>query len=278
VGPHLKGAAAGSSFRYSFWLLPPDRRRALAAVYNFCRATDDIVDGEGSREEKTDALERWKSELRLAERGSSKHPVLVPLREASARYDIPFPHCFDLVRGVEMDLSATRYETFPELETYCELVASSVGLMCLGIFGRRNERTEEYARQLGRALQLTNIIRDVAADAALGRVYIPQEDLVRFGCAESDLLAGKRPPGFGELMSFQASRAEAYYAAAESTLRPDDRPAMAPARVMAGIYHETLRKIGRSGYDVFNGTVRLAAPVKFLIALRQGLTGALRFR
>ncbi len=278
MGPHLKGAAAGSSFQYSFWLLPPDRRRALGAVYDFCRATDDIVDGDGSREEKTDALGRWKSELRLAELGSSKHPVLLPLWEASERYDIPFTYCFDLVRGVEMDLSATRYGTFPELASYCELVASSVGLMCLGIFGRRNERTEEYARQLGLALQLTNIIRDVAADAALGRIYIPQEDLVRFDCAESDLLAGKRPPGFGELMSFEASRAEAYYAAAESTLRPDDRNAMTPARVMAGIYHETLRKIGRRGYDVFGGPVRLAAPVKLFIALRHVLIGALRFR
>jgi len=204
--------------------------------------------------------------------------VLAPLWEASVRYDIPFSHCFDLVRGVEMDLTAIRYRSFRDLAVYCELVASSVGLMCLGVFGRRSERTEEYARRLGIALQLTNIIRDVAADARLGRIYIPLEDLERYDCREDDILAGAPPQRFAELMAFEASRAEEYYTRAESSLRPEDKGAMAPARAMAGIYRETLKKIGRGGYDLSTRTVSLPVPVKLLIVLRHALGGVPGFR
>jgi phytoene synthase len=278
VGPDVTGTAAGSSFHYSFWLLPAERRRALAAVYDFCRATDDLVDNHRSLDDKLASLGQWRSELRRAEGGGSVHPVLAPLAETSRRFDIPFGHYFDLVRGVEMDLTTTRYRTFADLAGYCALVASSVGLMCLPIFGRRNPGTEEYARRLGLALQLTNIIRDVATDAGFGRIYIPQEELERFGCPEAALLAGRMPPGFHELMSFQAERAEEYFSSAESALRPGDLAAMAPARVMAGIYRGTLRKIVRMGYDVFGGTVRLSAPVKLFIAMRYGLSAVLRRR
>jgi len=274
----VNGTASRSNFHYSFWLLPADRRRAIGVVYDFCRATDDIVDNDSPPEEKLADIAKWKSELHLAEKGLSEHPVLAPLADTSRRFDIPFGHYFDLIRGVEMDLNTTRYETFEELAAYCALVASSVGLMCLGIFGRRNERTEEYARHLGLALQLTNIIRDVATDAGLGRIYIPQDDLLRFGCAGSDILAGRKPGRFGELMAFEASRADGFYTAAESVLLPEDFTAMAPARVMAGIYQGTLRKIGRRGYDVFGGPIRLSGPMKLLIALRHGLAGAVRTR
>jgi len=281
MGPDMSGtgrmgsAPSGSSFQFSFWLLPAERRQALRTVYDFCRATDDIVDNHASPEEKLGGLEKWKRDLELAEDHRSDHPLLSRLAAVSDRYAIPFGLYFDLIRGVGMDVTTTRYRTFGELSVYCALVASSVGSMCLGIFGRRNERTEEYARHLGLALQLTNTIRDVAADAAFGRIYLPQEDLVRFGCPEGEILALTRPARFGELMEFEASRAARYYAAADSALRPEDNADMAPARVMAGIYRGTLRKIARSGYDVFGGPIRLSRPVQLFIALRQGLAGAL---
>jgi len=273
------GTAPGSSFHYSFWLLPAGKRRALGTVYDFCRATDDIVDNDGPAEEKLSRLREWTSELRLAAAGESVHPVLAPLAETSRRFGIPFDHYFDLIRGVEMDLTTARYRTFEELKGYCELVASSVGLMCLGIFGRKNERTEAYAGRLGLALQLTNIIRDVGTDARSGRIYLPLEDLERYGCAEADILAGMKPPRFAELMAFEASRAEGYYASAEAALGGGgDARAMAPARVMAGIYRATLRKIAAAGYDVLGRPVRLAAGTKFLIALRHGLPAFLLSR
>ena len=265
--------AVRTSFSYSFPFLPAARRSALGTVYAFCRAADDIVDNQGSREEKLSRLRRWREELTLAFAGGSAEPLLNELADVSRRYGIPTGLFHDLVRGVEMDLPTARYATFEGLREYCHLVASTVGLMCIDIFGRRNPRTEEYARTLGMALQLTNIVRDVGADARMGRIYLPLEDLRRFGCTEEEILSTRDSDRFRRLMEFQASRAEGYYAKAGSVLEASDLPAMRPARIMEEIYHRTLRKIGNSGYDVLARTIRISRPAQLAVAFRYGVLG-----
>jgi phytoene synthase len=268
-----EAAPARTNFSSSFAFLPAPRRKALAAVYAYCRATDDIADAEGSAGEKAERLRGWKEELRRALSGGSADPVLAGLAAVAAEYGIPRGPFFDLVRGVEMDLATVRYATFGELEEYCRLVASAVGLMCLDIFGRRNGRTEEYARTLGIGLQLTNIIRDVGTDAKMGRIYLPLEDLDRFRCAPGDILAGRDPGRFRDLLEFQASRAEEYYARASAALDRSDLRAMRPARVMQAVYHRLLLNIRRSSYDVLGRTVRVSGPQRFAIAVRHGVFG-----
>jgi 15-cis-phytoene synthase len=280
VGPDVTPPRAAAdaqgrtSFSASFAFLPAQRRKALAAVYAFCRATDDIADRQeepaGTRAER---LRAWKSDLDRALAGGPAPPVLTELASVASRYDIP-RHLFgDLVRGVGMDLATVRYSTFAELEEYCRLVASAVGLMCLDIFGRRNHRTEAYARDLGIALQLTNIIRDVRADASMGRVYIPLEDLGRFGCATDELLSGADSDRFRRLLAFQADRAETFYARASAALDRSDLAAMRPALVMQAIYHRLLRNIRRSSYDVLGRTIRVTRAERLAIAVRHGVLG-----
>jgi phytoene synthase len=271
-GPPQTGV---TTFSASFAFLPAARRKALGAVYAFCRATDDIADGAepaGVREER---LQSWKADLDRALAGAGGHPVLVGLAAVAAEYGIPHRHFHDLVRGAGMDLAPVRYATFAELEEYCRLVASAVGLMCLDIFGRRNERTEEYARKLGVALQLTNVIRDVGADARMGRIYLPLEDLTRFGCTPDEVLSGRDSDRLRALLAMQAGRAESYYAGASSVLDRSDLAAMRPARVMQATYHSLLRKIRRLSFDVMNQTVRLSSAQKFGIALRHGVLGGI---
>ncbi len=265
-----------TSFAYSFPFLPGPRRRALETVYAFCRASDDIVDGPGSAEEKRSRLDRWKRDLSGAfsiGSGSSGEPLLAELAGVSGEYGIPASLFHDLVRGVEMDLGPSRYRSFEELRSYCHLVASTVGLMCLDIFGRRNARTEEYARTVGIALQLTNIIRDVGTDAGMGRIYLPLDDLDAFGCSAGDILARRDSDGFRRLVAFQTERAEGYYKKAGSLLDGSDQSAMRPARIMEEIYHRILRKIGDSGYDVLGRTIRLSRPAQLGVAIRYGILG-----
>ncbi len=267
------GPPVRTSFAYSFPFLPARRRRALATVYSFCRATDDIVDGPGSAGEKRARLDRWRRDLADALSAGSDLPLLNELARVSGEFSVPAHLFHDLVRGVAMDLDTARYRSFDSLKEYCHLVASTVGLMCLGIFGRWNPRTEEYARTVGIALQLTNIIRDVRADAAMGRIYLPLEDLGTHGCSEEEILAGRDSDRFRRLMEFQASRAEAWYAKAGSLLDSSDLPAMRPARIMEEIYHRTLRKIAASGYDVLGGTIRISRPARLAVAFRYGVLG-----
>jgi phytoene synthase len=267
---------ARTSFAYSFPFLPRARRKALGAVYDFCRATDDIVDGEGSPAEKTARLRRWDDELDLAFAAGSAEPVLNGAAAVSKEYGIPGGLFHDLVKGVGMDITTSRYHSFGDLREYCRLVASAVGLMCLDIFGRRNPRTESYAGSLGVALQLTNIIRDVGVDARMGRIYLPLEDLRAFGCAEEEILAGRDSERFRRLMAFQAGRAEEFYAAAGGALDAADLPAMKPALVMEKIYHRTLARIRAAGYDVLRGPVRLSRAEQLAVAIRYGVLGARR--
>ncbi|MEK9136972.1 MAG: presqualene diphosphate synthase HpnD, partial [Bacteroidota bacterium] len=240
---------SNTSFYYSIAVLPKQKREAISAVYAFCRYTDDIVDEGTDERRKVVLLRKWRMELGQALRGSSGYPLLNQLSSTARKFNIPVDHFYDLIRGMEMDLGKTRYETFEELREYCYLVASSVGLMCRQIFGFKNDSTREYAINLGIALQLTNILRDVKDDAKRGRIYIPQEDLRRFGYTEEDLLAGRHTPAFVNLMRFECDRARQYFDAARNALKDEDKYFFFAARIMWSIYAHLLRRIERSNYN-----------------------------
>ncbi|MGA9117206.1 MAG: presqualene diphosphate synthase HpnD [Bacteroidota bacterium] len=268
---------SNTSFYYSFSLLPRHKRDAIRTVYAFCRRTDDIVDEEADTSARTVLLTGWRSELGRALEGTSSSPLLNQLSATARKFNIPVVHFYDLIRGMEMDLTRTRYETFEELEEYCRLVASSVGLMCRQIFGYRKESTREYAVSLGIALQLTNILRDIADDAARGRIYIPQEDLRRFGCPEEDLLGGRYTPAFRTLMAFQVERARGYFARAQAILEREDKGCFFPARIMWSVYAHLLNRIERRGYNVFERRITLPRLLKVLITVRYWLSHRLRY-
>jgi len=259
---------SGTSFYYSFSFLPKYQREALETVYAFCRKTDDIVDNEQDVKSKIEVLQEWRSELERALKGRSSYSLLNQLHAIATRFNIPVVHFYELLHGVEMDLVKNRYETFEELKEYCYLVASSVGLMSLEIFGPRSDKTKEYAVNLGIALQLTNILRDVGVDAKYGRVYLPQEDLRRFRYAEADLFARRYTPEFSALMEFQVSRAEEYFRRAQESLPAEDRRAMFAAKIMERIYFHTLQRIKEINYNVFEQSVYLPRTIQFLIALK----------
>ena len=249
---------SGSSFAQAFRLLGPERRTALEAVYAFCRFVDDVADdlAPGSRDSAA-LLVRWREELEGVYAGTATHPIGIALADAVRRFALPQRHFTDLIRGVEMDLSRRRYATFDELEEYCYLVASTVGLLCIEIFGRRNPAAVDYARDLGVAFQLTNILRDVREDGARGRLYLPLEDLARFGCDEEELLAGRYSARVGALMAFECGRARAYYLRARGSLAPEDRRALAPAEAMRLIYERLLGRIESRRFDVFHERIAL---------------------
>jgi 15-cis-phytoene synthase len=203
-------------------------------------------------------------------------PVLTCLESHIRRLDIPREYFDDIIAGVEMDLTITRYATFRDLYQYCYRVASVVGLICLKIFGARAPEAQAYAVNLGVAFQLTNILRDLKADGARGRIYLPGEDLERFGYAERDLLAGAYTPGFIRLMEFECGRAQEYYRAAEAALPEADRRALLPAEIMRAIYHTILERIEGAQYQVFARRITLSAPHRLAVALRAWL--ACRFK
>jgi 15-cis-phytoene synthase len=249
---------SGSSFAQAFRLLGPERRAALDAVYAFCRFVDDVADGIGAgRRDPSALLARWRDELERVYAGTPTHPIGVALADAVRRFALPRHHFADLIRGVEMDLSRRRYQTFDELEEYCYLVASTVGLLCIEIFGHRHPGAGDYARDLGVAFQLTNILRDVREDAARGRLYLPLEDLARFDCEEGEVLAGRYSPRVGALMAFECGRARAYYLRARGSLAHEDRRALAPAEAMRLIYERLLARIESRGFDVFHERIVL---------------------
>jgi phytoene synthase len=263
-----------SSFAYSFLFLPEDQREALAAVYGFCRASDDIVDGVGDSDLKAGRLRAWRGEVERAisstEPGDPADPCTGPVATRLARavrsYRIPVVHVHELLRGVEMDLERNRYETFEELREYCYHVASAVGLMSLSIFGASSDGARAYAVDLGIALQLTNIIRDVGTDARMGRIYLPLEDLRRFKCTEGEILQGRPSEGFRALMQAQAERANVYFARAGATLPRADRRRMLAAVIMERSYRYTLARIERSGFDVFHEPMHASRPALAVIA------------
>jgi phytoene synthase len=259
-------SARSTSFYYSFLALPSDKREAIVAVWDFCRAVDDAVD-EPDGPDPARALARWREEIALMYgAGEPATPQGRRLQPIVARFGLPRSAFEDLVDGVAMDLEQRRYETFEALRQYCLRVASAVGLICIEIFGYRDVKTRDYAIDLGIALQLTNIIRDVSPDIQRGRVYIPLEDLRAFGCTEDDLRAGIVTDNLRRLLAHEAARARRFYSKAETALpQPDERHLIA-ARIMGAIYRDLLRAIERSGFDVFSRRVRLSRPRQAVIA------------
>jgi phytoene synthase len=257
---------SSSNFAYAFRLLGLERRRALHAVYAFCRFVDDIADERGRRD-PAQLLLRWREELERAYEGTPEHPIGCALADAARRFALPRQHFLDLMRGVEMDLERTRYADFDGLHEYCYLVASTVGLLCIEIFGYREASARSYAIDLGIAFQLTNILRDVNEDAQRGRIYVPLEDLRRFDCTEDELLRGRYSPRLGALMAFECGRARAYYLRARGALAPADRGSLAAAEAMRLIYERLLDRIESRHFDVFGARVTLPRYQKLTLAV-----------
>jgi phytoene synthase len=271
--------ARDTNFYYSFLVLPAEKRRAIIAVWDFCRAVDDAVDeapaGAGSKDAAArERIAWWRGELaRCFDGAAPESPQGQRLAPFVARFDLPRRPFEALIEGVEMDLGTRRYETFAELYEYCIRVASAVGLICLNIFGARDPGARQYAIDLGVALQLTNILRDVAGDMAQGRLYVPVEDLRTYGCTEADLLAeaagagqGVRSAAVQALLRHQAERARDYYRRAARALPRRDRRSLIAAEIMGAIYRALLGRIERSGYDVFSRVVRIPRRRRALIA------------
>lgn len=257
-----------SSFLYSFLLLPKEKNEAIKTVYAFCRQTDDIVDNENVNiEKKYSNITEWRIELEKAlVRGDSKFPLLNNLNKVIKKFNIPAEPFFDLINGVEMDLKKNRYNTFSELMEYCFNVASTVGLMSIEIFGYNNPKTKDFAINLGIALQLTNILRDIKTDAQNGRIYIPLEDLRRFNYNEKSLMENKYNDEFIRLMKYECERARYFYNEADSQLSEEDKGLMFAARIMEHIYLRVLNKIERNNYNVFDEKIRVSKIKKLLIA------------
>ncbi len=260
---------SGTSFYYAFRILPARKRRAIFALYSFCRTVDDCVDEPGGEGEA--GLRRWMDEVRRCYEGSPSTELGRDLAEALFEFPIPRACFEDIVAGCRMDLTTKRYPAFADLRVYCERVASAVGLAAIEIFEYTDPRTRKYAVELGVALQLTNILRDVAADAGRGRIYLPQVELARFGLTDEGLLAavkgGPVPPALAEMMAFQAARARSHYELARDLLPAADRKAMTPAEIMAAVYRALLDEIVRRRYPL-GERVRLSRPRKAWIALR----------
>lgn len=257
-----------SSFLYSFSFLPKDQRNALNTVYAFCRTTDDIVDSETDVNKRAIFLRKWRIELGKALRGESEFTILNQLAEVTKKFNIPVPHFYELIQGVEMDLTQTRFENFEQLKRYCYLVASTVGLMSIKIFGPTNERVEKYAENLGIALQLTNILRDIKADAKINRIYIPQEDLRNFGYNEENIINNDYNSNFIKLMEFETKRAEEFYRIAQNSLQPEDKRFLFAPKIMERIYYHTLLRIKANRYNVYKKSLKLPRYLQLLIALK----------
>lgn len=264
--------ASGTNFYYAFRILPEEKRRAIFALYAFCRVVDDCVDEEGGEGEE--GLRRWLAEVHRAYAGRPETELGRELAETVVRFPVPRGAFEDIVAGCRMDLTTRRYGAFADLRVYCERVASAVGLASIEIFGYDDPATRAYAVELGLALQLTNILRDVGADAARDRLYLPLEDLSRFGVSEEGLLAAARDPGRARpagldgLFAFEADRARAHYAAAAAALPAADRRSMLPAEIMGAIYRAVLEEWARRGHPVGGARVRLGRPRKMWLVLR----------
>ena len=261
-----KAAASGSSFYYAFHFLPPPRRRAITALYAFCREVDDVVDevhDEGVAQTK---LAWWRQEVARTFHDAPQHPVAQALVPVVREFALAEDHFQTIIDGMAMDLVQTRYLDFAALELYCHRVAGVVGLLSAEIFGYTNPSTRGYARDLGIAFQLTNIGRDVGEDARRGRIYLPQEDLARFGVTPSSILRAEHSPAFADLMAFEFGRARDWYDKAIAQLPDEDRKAQRTGLVMAAIYRTLLDEIARDGYRVLDRKTSLTPVRKLWIA------------
>ncbi len=262
-------ARSRSNFYYSFVVLPAEKRRAFCAVYAFMRYCDDISDGDAGPEAKRSMLKEWRAQLDAAYAGDFRdHPILPAFRDTVTRFAIPAQYFHWILDGAEMDLNIARYESFGDLYKYCFNVAAAVGLVCLQIFGFSDDRAKKYAEQCGIAFQLTNILRDVKEDAESGRVYLPAEDLRKFGYTVEELRQGMVDERFRKLMRFEADRARDYYAAARRLFPLIDASSRPALWAMIKIYESLLDRIAEQQYDVFRNPIHLAGAEKIYIALK----------
>ena len=268
-----RAAQSGSSFYYSFLFLPPERRRAITALYAFCREVDDVVDNVGEGAVARAKLAWWRGEIAQMFAGTPVHKVTQALQPAITAFALPIEHFMSVIDGMQMDLDQTRYVDFESLSLYCHRAAGVVGLLAAPIFGMKNPRTLDYAGQLGVAMQLTNIIRDVGEDARRGRIYLPQAELQQFGVTPSSILRAEYAPGFEGLMRFQIERAKTAYAAALALLPAEDRRAQRPGLIMAAIYQTLLDEIGRENGHVLHQRIALTPLRKLWIAWKTWVRG-----
>jgi len=270
-----KTVQSGSSFYYSFLFLPPERRRAITALYAFCREVDDTVDEATDGSLARIKLAWWRSEVSAMylPAGTPTHPVMLALRPHLAVYDLKEAHLLAIIDGMEMDLDQSRYLDYPGLRKYCWHVAGVVGILSASIFGVSNPKTLEYAEKLGLAFQLTNIIRDVGEDARKGRIYLPVSELQQFGVTAADLLNARHSEKFEALMKFQADRARACYDEAMAALPKEDRRAQRPGLMMAAIYRTVLDEIERDGFHVLTQRTSLTPLRKLWLAWKTYVRG-----
>jgi phytoene synthase len=261
-----KTAQSGSSFYYSFLFLTPERRRAITALYAFCREVDDTVDECTDQGIARIKLAWWRNEVSNMYRGKPEHPVTQALQPHIAPYALEEGHMQAIIDGMEMDLDQTRYLDYPALQKYCWRVASVVGILSASIFGVTNPRTLEYAEKLGLAFQLTNIIRDVGEDARKGRIYLPVSELQQFDVKAAEILNARHSDKFARLMKFQSERAQRMYDEAFALLPKEDRRAQRPGLIMAAIYRTVLDEIERDGFKVLTQRTSLTPIRKLWLA------------
>jgi phytoene synthase len=265
-----------TNFYYSFLFLPPEKRRAIEAVYHFARRSDDAADDPHDAQTAMRRLDQCHAVLdqcyAVGGVDGFENPAFQELARSIRSFQIPRQPFEDLLLGVEMDLEMDhgpgRYRTFQDLDLYCYRVASTIGLIAIEIFGYRNAKTRDYAVQLGKALQMVNILRDVQSDARRGRIYLPVEDLQRFNIDSARLAEGCYNKDFVRLMRFECDRAVSFFHEARYLLSPEDRRSMRPAEIMGAIYWRLMREIQKRSYNVFGPAIRLSRPAKLATALK----------
>lgn len=263
-----KVAESGTSFYYAFLFLPTQKRQAIHALYAFCREVDDVVDECEDPAVAVAKLSWWRQEVALLEHGQPTHPVMIALKEMRQHFDLPLEYFNEIIDGMAMDLEYSRYPDFKSLSLYCYRVAGVVGLLSAEIFGVTDRKTLRYATELGTALQLTNIIRDVGEDARRGRIYIPVDELQQFNVPATDIMNTRETPAFKALMAFQAERAQGYYTSALEILPMADRSAQRPGLIMAAVYRTLLDEITKDGFQVLKQKTALPPLRKLWIALK----------
>ncbi len=257
-----------SSFLAAFWMFPADQRRALNAIYAFCRLADDIADDPAVRGDRSALLALWREELADAYRGKARHPVGIALGDAVHRFCLPEDCFVDLLAGIEADLHATPIETLADLEHYCYCVASTIGVLVCGVRGLRRERIGEYAVQLGIAVQLTNVLRDVGEDAASGRVYLAREDMRRLGVTPESLHADQPDEPLRRLLALYAERARDHYRRARRALPADAARALRPAQAMGAIYRDLLEALQERDFPCLGPALRLSRARRVAVVTR----------
>jgi len=263
-----KTAKSGSSFYYSFLFLPPDRRRAITALYAFCREVDDVVDECTDANVARTTLNWWRGQVAEIYGGKPQHPVALALVQVAKQFNLAQEHLLEIIDGMEMDIDQPRYPDFKSLQLYCYRVASVVGLLSVEIFGYSDRQTLKYAHDLGIAFQLTNIIRDVGEDARRNRIYLPMDEMRQFGVTAADILNAHETENFHKLMAFQIERAQRYYRQTLDHLPAADRKAQRTGLIMAAIYRTTLDEVVASGCHVLRERISLGTGYKLWLAFK----------